>query len=401
MPVYVYQAFDPENGRLFQEEGEFQDLRELFLFLQSQGLILIKYRHKYWKEIWRRGPSRRELAEFCRNLALLIRAGIPLIQALGDLKKTTKHKALKISIGRLIRNLTEGRSLSEGLRKDEKLFAPIILALIHVGEETGRLDETLERAADHLLRVEEIVSNTKRALLYPLFVLVSMGGALLFWIFFVFPKILELFKEFGTNLPWATRLLLESVKFSKTYWAVFLLWGLVSLAVAYALWRWSPTRLFLEKLLLQIPLIGPARRLSMMAFFYEYLALLFEAGLDAIRCFEIIGEAHQNPFLRQTIGRLKEALLEGFPLATAFEEIRLFNPLELRMIRVGEESGRLIEQFRYLADYYYQALEAFVNTLSKVIEPILIILAGLLFLALALALLGPIYDLIGNLGAYQ
>lgn len=399
MPVYVYQAFDPQNGRIFKEEGEFHDLKDLFLFLHNQGLILIKYRPKYWKLVLHRGPSRRELAEFCRNLALLIRAGIPLVQALEDLKKSTKHRVLKITLGRLIKSLAEGRTLTEGLQKDEKIFAPIILALIHVGEETGRLDETLERAADHLLRVDEIISNTKRALLYPLFILISMSGALFFWIFFVFPKVLELFKEFGKDLPWTTRMLLEGVVFLKTSWPVFILGSLGLGVTLYLLWRWPKSNFILEKILLKVPLIGHAKRLSMMAFFFEYLALLFEAGIDTIRCFEIISQSHQSPFLRRTIARLKEKLLEGFSLASTFEEAKLFKPLELRMIKVGEESGRLVEQFRYLADYYYQALEAFVSTLSKVIEPIFILVAGVLFLAMALALLGPIYDLIGNLGA--
>jgi type II secretory pathway component PulF len=296
--------------------------------------------------------------------------------------------------------LNEGYSFSDGLKREKGFFSPIVLALIRVGEETGRLDETLERAAEHLLRVEEIISNTKRALLYPLFILFSMGGAFLFWLFFVLPKVLKLFQEFDTDLPLATKALIWCVNWFNSYWPVCAGVLLLTSLLLFFLWRHPSTRLWLERILLVLPIVGKAKRVSTMAFFFEYLTLLFEAGIDAVRSLEIVSQAQKGNLLSQVVETLKRKILEGYSLAQAFQQSGAFSPLELRMIKVGEETGRLVEQFRYLSDYYYRALEAMIEILDRLIEPIFIVLAGILFLALALALLGPIYDLVSNLGAF-
>ncbi len=400
MAVFSYQAFDPRTGKIWHDKGEFQSLEELFRYLQSEGYVLLKYRRSLPFPVFQRSLSRPELAEFCRHLALLLRSGVPLLEGLRDIEKFTTRKSLKTALARIIRRLNEGMSLSECITAEKWLFAPIVQALIRVGEETGRLEETLEKAADHLMKVHTIIQRTKQAMLYPLFVLFSMGGAMAFWVFMVLPRVTELFKQFGKDLPWTTKLLLFVVDKAPDLVFPTILSIFLTVIFIWLLRRLPRGRLIIEKILLKMPILGRIKRLSNMAFFFEYISLLLQAGIELPRIFSIIEETESSPNLSQMARHLKKRLLEGFSLTKACEETKVFNPLELRMIRVGEETGRLVEQFRYLADYYYEGLGQAVETLSKVLEPILIIVVGLFFLILAVALLGPIYNLISQLGAF-
>ena len=212
MSVFVYEAFDPKKGKIVKDRGNFRDISQLFYFLKRQGLVLIKYKiRRFSIDDQFSKITRPELAEFCRNLAFLLKAGIPFQQALVDIYKTTKNKKLKTAITDIIQRINDGETFSQSLKAHINTFGPIIQALVALGEETGQLDRTLEDAADHLLRVHEIVQNTKRALMYPLFVLFSMTGAFVFWIVYVLPKVVSLFKELNVQLPLSTRILIHSL----------------------------------------------------------------------------------------------------------------------------------------------------------------------------------------------
>ncbi|OAG28615.1 type II secretion system F family protein [Thermodesulfatator autotrophicus] len=402
MPVFIYEALEPATGKRIKDEGEFTSPLELLRWLERQGLVLLKYKpkkHYLWESLFQPRVTRRELAEFCRNLAFMIKGGVPLIQALEDLEKTTDNKTLARAIRKLRRNIEGGKTFHETIKEHEKIFYPIVQALTLVGEETGRLDETLSAAAEHLLRVDEIISNTKRAFIYPGFVLVSMTAALAFWIFFVLPQILTLFKEMRVELPLATRILIAVVSFCTANWIYFLFFPMLIAFVLLGAWKNRQFRFYLEKGILRLPFIGKVKRASLMAFFFEYSALLLEAGVNLMRTLEIMGQSLKNPYMDEILKTLKARIESGFSLFEACQATDFFSHLELRMIGVGEETGRLVEQLRYLADYYYQNLERLVAVFSKIIEPILIVIAGLMFLIIALALIGPIYDMISQIGA--
>jgi len=400
MAIFIYRAFDPQTGKTWREKGEFQDLGELFRYLQNQGYILLAYRRAIPFPHFRQKLSRPELAEFCRHLSLLLRSGVPLIEGLRDLERLSSQKKIKQVLNRIIRRLNEGLSFSESLNYEKSFFAPIIQALIRVGEESGKLEETLDKAAEHIMRVHAIISHTKRAMLYPLFVIFSMGGALFFWIFVVLPKVIDLFQEFNKDLPLPTKILIYLVNFSPKLCAPIIITVFLITCFIFFLSRLSSGRIFLEKFILKLPFLGKIKRLSIMAFFFEYLSLLLQAGIDLPRIFKIIEESQCSSLLMKIAKHIRKKILQGFSLAIACREINFFNPLELRMIQIGEETGRLAEQFRYLSDYYYDSLEKAVEILGKILEPVLIIVVGFFFLVLAIALLGPIYDLVTEIGSF-
>ncbi|QJA05421.1 type II secretion system F family protein [Thermosulfurimonas marina] len=400
MPVYRYQALS-RDGRLVEDEIELSDLRALYRYLREEGLTLVKYSTKTvfpWERVALSKLSRPELAEFCHNLALMVRGGVPLLQALKDLRASTTNPRLRRALGTLLQEIQGGRPLSQGMEREKGIFPGIVRSLTALGEETGRLDQTLEEAAQHLQRIHTIITQTKRAMLYPVLVLVAMTGALLFWLLFVLPKILDIFTQMQISLPWPTRMLLIFTFYFKHYFgyvALLLAGAIVVFVLAYR--SSSLVRYTFEKLLLRLPLLSRIKRSSLLAFIFEYLALLLGAGIDILKSFDIMFVNLQSEVGKRIVKELREGVLRGESLRQVSEKIPLFNPLDLRMIGVGEETGRLVEQLRYLARYYYEVVQGMVETLSKILEPVLIVITGLIFLLIAISLIGPIYELISQI----
>jgi len=400
MPLYRFKAL-ARDGSIVKDQLEFPDLRALYQYIQQEGLVLIKYSSRPvfpWDRLTLKGVSRPELAELCHNLALLVRGGVPLFQALRDLREATPNPRLKKALGVLLQEIRAGNPLSAGMEREKGVFPGIVRSLAALGEETGRLDHTLEEAAQHLYRIHTIITQTKRAMLYPAFVLVAMTGALLFWLLFVLPKILGLFAQMQVALPAPTRFLMVTVSFLQSYMPYLAGAATVLLVTSLILYRRFPWfRLHIEKILLKLPVVSRVKRSSILAFFFEYLALLLGAGIDILRSFDIMAMNIQSELCKRIIREMREGVLRGEGFRDVASRSGLFSPLDLRMIAVGEETGRLVDQLRYLARHYYEIIQGLVETLSKILEPVLIVVTGLIFLLIVIALIGPIYELISQI----
>ena len=400
MPLYRFRALTAE-GKVVKDQAEFPDFRSFYQYLKNEGLVLLRYSVRPslpWERIRLTRLKRTELAEFCHNLALLVRGGVPLLQALKDLRVATPNPRLKKALGTLIREIMMGEPLSRGMEKEKGVFPGIVRSLVVLGEETGRLDHTLEEASQHLYRIHHIITQTKRAMLYPVFVITTMSVALVFWLVFVLPKILSLFVQFQVKLPLPTRILLATTQWFKSYFWLLLLFIVASLVTLILLYRYLPPfRYLLERLWLRLPLLSWIKRASLLAFLFEYLALLLSAGVDILRSLDIIFINLQSEIGRRLVKDMREGLLEGQTLKEVTSKYKIFSPLDLRMISVGEETGRLVEQLQHLARYYYELLQGMVESLSKILEPILIIITGLIFLLIVISLIGPIYELMGQI----
>lgn len=398
MPLFSYTALSRE-GTLIKGEGEFQSPEELLYSLQREGLSLVDYKIKrrLTFPLLSRKIKRKELAEFLHQLSFLIKSGIPLITALDDLERETKNRFLKSHINKIKLSLSRGEGLSSAIAKAE-IFPPVVLSLVTIGEESGTLDRTLEEASQHLYRVEEIISQTKRALIYPSFVFFLMMGALAFWFLYVLPKILNLFKEMGIKLPLPTVILIKVVDFLTKYKFFLLLFFLSLPLFFYILYKHPKSEILADKILLKLPLYGRVKRLNFLAFFFEHFALLLSAGIDLLRLLKLMKEAFNRKLFRNIVQRIENGILSGETLASSFKKETIFRPLDIRMVAVGESTGRLEEQMKMLAKFYFEEVQNILDTLTKVLEPVIIVIAGLVFLIIIVALIGPIYELISQMG---
>ena len=222
MPRYSYQTIDL-TGQVTKNQGNYASVTELFTALEAKGETLVNYHKKLLPALpkMRKALKRPVLAEFFRNLSLLLRGGVPLREALNDMTRPPCHPVLAETFQEVGKRIDDGLLFSEALQNAATLIPRIMMPLISIGEETGNLDQTLKDGADHIDRLDAIISSTRRALIYPCVVLVAMFGALAFWMLFVLPQLMDLFKTMGIeDLPITTRILIASTEIFSYWWPV-------------------------------------------------------------------------------------------------------------------------------------------------------------------------------------
>ncbi len=399
MPEYTYLAINPA-GSVVKGQVEADTEGDARRQLEGQGYVIMEIKGlsriagRITSAIAGFKVKRVELIEFANNLATILKAGLPLITALDDLAETTTNKYLKMAIKKARDDVVSGSSLSEALQRQRHVFPDILIRLASIGENTGRLEVSIKEAADHLQRIEDLASMIKRAMMYPMFALVTTGGALIFWLIYVLPKILTVIKEMGVQIPAITKLLMLLSNVMTQRWYAILL-GIVFMIIAYAILSRHPrTKYYVDLLKIRAPIIKEIVYTKLLALFAEQMRILVSAGIIIDRCFEATAKAIYSDVFKRAIEDARQRLIKGEGIANSLKAQKVFPLLVIRMVEVGERSGNLDEQFKFLSDFYYEKLEAFTEKLGKVIEPILIALVGGMFALVAIGLLMPLYDLI-------
>lgn len=348
----------------------------------------------------RKKTTRLQKAEMLNNLAMMLRAGVALNNALKELAESAEIGEVGGDIQEMVAGIQSGMIFSEAAAKYPHIFPQTVLYLIRIGEETGKIDEMLREGGEHLRRIDGIISDTKQALMYPAFVFVAMGAGLLFWFYFVVPKILTLFKEMDVALPPLTLFLVGLSNFLQSnIWNLLAGVAIVVAAVPLAYKKSPPVKKLLDLALLRLPLSGTIASAALLAFITEYLALLIRAGVDILKSIDILKQSLGNAVYQQKLGEVRANLGLGESIADSFAAASIFPPFVTRMIGIGEMSGTLTEQLDYVAEEYKRKLSLLVATIGKVIEPIVLVIAGAMFAVIIGGLLLPIYDLVANIGA--
>ncbi|TKB08227.1 type II secretion system F family protein [Desulforhopalus sp. IMCC35007] len=400
MPHFSYQTMD-SAGEVTRNQGKFSSLEDLFGTVERKGEILVDYRKKLFPPLPRPGRALKRpiLAEFFRNLALLIQGGVPLREALDDMTKPPCHPVLGDTFNAINKRIDDGLLFSEALREAPPIIPKIMLPLISIGEETGNLDRTLRDGANHIDRVDYIISSTRRALIYPIVVLLAMFGALAFWMLFVLPQLMDLFASMGIeDLPLPTRILIATTDFFDRWWPVIPLFISI-FVIFYLLTKRNPKIQYIwDQMWNHVPLIKNVIRASQLAFFFEYTAMLTDAGVNILRSMELMEQSVSNQILKNGVRLMRKEISEGNPMSEAIKSFAFFEPFVLRMVRVGEQTGNMPEQFALLASHYMKQVDKLVSAMSKTIEPLIIVVAGFIFAIIAMGLLGPVYNMISQLG---
>lgn len=344
--------------------------------------------------------KRIELAEFFNNVSVMLKAGITLMTALRDAGAGINKGRFAAILDSLIIDIEAGSTLSEALRKYPKTFSGTIVHLISIGEETGNLDNMMLNCSLHLKKIDEIIRSTKQAMLYPSIVITLISGGMIFWFYYVVPKILTLFVEMEVELPPLTKGILWLSDFVQAYifyilTVFFLVIALVSIGVRSSL----QIKKIFQRVLLSLPVFKTIIVASNLAFITEYFSLLLNAGIDVVRSIKILNSAVSNEIYREKMQLIGERISQGDTVADSFIIKGLFPQFVLRMIRVGEQSGSLPDQLEYIANDYRTRLNATVDTIGKMIEPIVLVIAGGMFAVILAGLFLPIYDLVSQVGA--
>lgn len=400
MPVFHYSARRQEGV----VTGVLQavDLAAAAEQLVAQNLepLTIEYAKEggRWFRAWERlraprPPGVDALILFSRQMFALTRAGIPLVRAFQGLREHAHHSGLKEAMGKIMEDLQSGRDLSSALAAHPHVFGRIFPRLVHMGETTGRLDESFQQLFQYLEMDRDTRRRVGEALRYPLFVLLAVVMALFVVNYFVIPTFAGLFAKFGAELPLLTRVLVATSQFTQAYWHVIFLGGAGMVYLFSAFTRTRTGRHWWDKKKFALPFVGRILYRAALARLARTFAMGFRSGLTVAQTLNTVGETVDNAFIDRKITKMRQGVERGESLTHAAYHSNLFPPLVLQMLAVGEETGNIETMMSEVADFYDREVAYEIKSLSAAIEPILIFIVSLLVLALALGIFLPMWNL--------
>lgn len=404
MPTFSYTARSREGGTV-SDEIEGPSREAVGQILRSQGLLPTKVAEK------RRGGFRLEAVTsrlvhvsllekltFIKNLAVTMRAGLPVSRALGVLTKQMSNVYFRNVIGAIAHNVESGKTLSESMAAYPHIFSSIFVNMVKVGEQSGELDKNLEYLAEQISRDYNLIRRTRGALMYPAVVLVALIiiGYLMFT--FVLPKLTETFKEFDTELPALTLMIIGAVDIFSRYSMVILV---VAVCLILGFWYWRRTRsghAVLHKVVLATPIIGLVVKKLNLARFTMIFSGLLRSGMPIVEALKIVSDSMTNVYYQQALAEASEKVKIGVDLVIALEKYpKLFTPMVTQMIQVGEESGTMEKVLAEVSNFYEAEIDDTVKNLSSIIEPVLVIVIGAVVGVMAVGLILPIYNIGQNI----
>jgi type IV pilus assembly protein PilC len=341
--------------------------------------------------------SRVELIIFSRQMATFIRAGVPILDGIRVVREQTGSAVFRRTLDAVAMRLREGERLSSALARHRNVFSTMYVDMIRAAEASGELDTILDQLARYLERGDATSKKIRQAMTYPTLVLGLACVVVFILITFVLPSFARLFEDFGAELPLPTRVLLALGRFGERYGLATGGIAVALLAVAYLTRGAAPVRRFRDRLALRTPLIGGLVRLGITSRFARMLAILLRAGVPIVTALDIAIAGTGSDISRRGLAPVREALLSGEGLSAPLMRARLFGPLLLQMIKVGEETGTLDGYLEDAADFLDDDLEYRTRQMTTIIEPLMIIGVALMVGFVALSVITPMYSILNQI----
>lgn len=342
------------------------------------------------------GIKRPEIITFSRQMATLIESGIAVLPALELLQRQARGGLGRV-LGDLAQAIKKGSSFSDGLREHPQAFPPIFARMIAVGERTGNLEVVLRQLAIHMEKEQAIIKRVRGAMAYPAFVILLAIGVVAILITMALPPLMDLFDEFNAELPLPTRILLAVSHFATAY----MLHMAVALAVAvgigavYVRQPWG--RRQLDYALLRVPLIGPVTVLTNAARFSGTTSMLLRAGIPVSEVMDLAIDTTENRIVCEGLRDVREGMLRGEGLSKPLSRSKLFPPMLIQMVEVGEETGTLDSNLETMAEFYGRDVDERISTLTSLIQPTLTLGVGLVVGFIALSVIMPMYGVMQSI----
>jgi type II secretory pathway component PulF len=382
MALYFYQALSKDGKKVsgYFDASSIQNVREQ---LVATGLFPTHIELSsgvsvpWYKRLFQRSVGLKDKIFFTKQLAVLLKSGIPLVQALELLTEQTTGGLQNIVIA-LRDNIKEGKSLAESMQKFPGTFDNIYIQLVKAGEASGRLEVILERLTDYLVRRAEITKRIRGALTYPLIQLVIILLVVTFLLYFVVPEIASLFKKQNMPLPLPTRILIAMSDFLLNYW-LWLIIGLIAIGTAFYFWSRTPSGSYtLDKLKLKLPIVGYFSRIGAVVQFSRTLGMLTEGGVNLAESLTIVVNIIDNKVLAKTLNEAKENIIKQGKIAQYLKQTDLFPPLAIYLINTGEQSGQLDTMLLTVARQYESELEEYADNLTTLLGPIMTVVMAMI-----------------------
>jgi len=341
----------------------------------------------------------RELVVFSRQFATMIDAGLSVVKCLDILQQQCKDPKLRDVIGQVKHDVGSGASLTDAMSRHPRVFSSLYVNMIRSAEAGGILDLVLDRLAAFLEKEQEVRSKVKSAMMYPAVVLCFAVLMLIALLMFVLPRFKEIFDSMQLELPLTTYVLLNFSGFTRSYWYLWLI-GFVALIVGYKLFAATARGAYqIDRLKLHIPIMGDLMLKTAVSRFARTFGTLISSGVPVLRALEIVVDTSGNLVVSDAIAQAKASVKEGEKISTPLFATKLFPLMVTQMIAVGEETGRLDQMLSKVSDFYDEEVDATLKGLTSLIEPLMIVGLGGIVGFVAVSVITPIYQLVGDIGS--
>ncbi|MFN7017160.1 MAG: type II secretion system F family protein [Fimbriimonadales bacterium] len=405
MPYFNYTIRDA-NGQTRQGKVEAPNAEELKKRLQAEGLQVLEVTEDRKAPRVPAGGYGRvkltDLAIFSRQFSTMLDAGVSLIRCLDVLQAQTNNARLRKILIDLSARVESGESLSRSMARHPKAFSQLIIGLIRAGEVGGVLEESLQRIAGFLEKDVELRRKIRSALTYPVIVLLAAIGIVIFLVTWLVPQFADLFKELGIKeMPAMTQFLIDlSALFTQRWYVVVL--SVIVILIAYKLFVSTRVgRRVADRVKLRIPVFGPLHHKIVMARFSRTMGTLLASGVPILQAMETVAGVVGNSVVSDAVIESRSRIREGEKIADPLQRSKMFSPMVVHMISVGEESGSLDHMLNKIADFYENEVEMTIASLTAAIEPVMIVLLGFIVGFIVIAMFLPMIEVISNLSQNQ
>lgn len=397
MSEYSYLAVDP-RGRRVKGNIEAADSRAAVRQLQDKNLTVIRTAEANLlnKEINIRPAGRaraRDIGIFCRQMFSMLDAGVPVTKALDMLSEQTGRKALKNAVTLMRDSVARGETLSESMRQSDKVFPQMLINLVETGEESGSLNQTFQRMAIHYEKQAKLSGMMKKAMIYPAVILVVAVAVVIIMSIVVIPQFAEMFDSLGAELPLITRIVMAISSFIIHFWYVLI----ALIIIAAAAWRYflgtDRGKHVWGRIKLKVPVFGMLGAKSASASFARTMSTMLYSGMPITRAIEATAASLTNVLFRDVLTQIRADVEQGRPMSDTLRSSKVFPPLVGYMTAVGEETGELDVMLEKVADYFEEEVELTTASLASIIEPLVIVILGVVVGFIVLALYMPMISL--------
>lgn len=399
MGKYTFEAVDA-NGKKVTSKIDADSEREVRKLLRSQGLrvkkiiapTLLEFDLGEWmvaKGITK-SISNKDLMNFTKQLSTMIGAGVPILQSLEILYRAEKNPTLKSAVKKIANAVSEGKTIAEAL-SEQKVFNKLYVNLVKAGEAGGILDSILKKLALHMEKQEKTKAQIKSAMMYPTIVVAVGTGVIWAMMAFVVPQFTGMLKESNQEIPWITQFVIDTSNFIGSYSLIMIPALFVAIAFLFSFIRTTHGKIAFDNFIIKVPIFGGIVIKGNLSSFSNTLATLLSAGVSLIDALEICIETLDNGVIANDLRGVRKKIMEGKTMTDPLSKIEYFPEIVTQMIKVGEQTGQIDQMLERVATVFEEETDALIGTMTKMIEPIIIVVLGGIIAVILVAMYLPIF----------
>jgi len=399
MPDYKFKTIDAA-GKIRSDTMVASNPMELEKRLVTMGFDLLSFKEQSkaaQKAFRSKSISRRELINFTFHIEQLVKSGVPLIDSLKDIRDSIEYSHFTDVLQTVIDDIEGGKTLSLALAEHPAIFDKVYVTLVRVGEETGQLAEVLNDLAETIRWQDELVSQTKKIMIYPAIVSVIVLMVVAFLMIYLMPQLLPFIKNIGSEIPMHTKILMMISDIFVEYWyLIFSLPVVFIFGLKFTAKRNPKVKYYLDGLKLKIWIFGPLMTKIKLARFANYFAMMYSSGITVLDALRISEDMVDNQVLEQSINDARASISDGVIISKSFEAVGVFPSMIVRMLKVGEDTGAMDDALLNVSYFYNREVKESIDKIEPTILPVLTVILGGIMMWIMMAVLGPVYDAVAG-----